>query len=105
MVVDDSVLGIIKDYIWGPIMGLAAWGWNVTHKRIDSAKSHTDDRHSELRAYVDKEVSSVSQEVTRQRDISAKLFDKLEDMSERATTRHLELLQTIHSGLAGKADK
>lgn len=86
-------------------MGAAAWGWTVTHKRIDSAKDHTEGRHLELKAYVDKEVSSVSQEVMRQRDVSAKLFDKLEDMSERATTRHLELLQTIHTGLSGKADK
>ena len=91
-------MSFVKDYVLVPIAGVAAWGWAFTHKKID-------DNHKTAKDHTDKEVEKVTQEVTRQRDISAKLFDKLDDMSERATTRHLELLQTIHSGLAGKADK
>lgn len=102
---DDSVLGFVKDYIWGPVMGAAAWGWTVTHKRIDSAKSHADANHRDLKAYIDKEVVGLTMEVGRQRDVSAKIFDKLEDMGKRSEDRHLELLNTLHSGLAGKADK
>ena len=117
---DDAIMNFVKDYVWVPTMGLISWGWAYTHKKIEDnhkdVKELITDHHTDAKKHTDKEVTALASEVTRQRDVSAKLFDKLEDSDRRATQRHLELLksnadsqreimQTIHSGLAGKADK
>lgn len=94
---DDAAIRIV-DWIWtGLLAGMAAV-WHFLNKRIDKvaedAKAHTDDA-----------IKSLDEEVTRQRDIAAKIFDKLEDMRTESAERHERLLVAIHTGLAGKADK
>lgn len=91
---DNELFVFIKEWLWAPIMGLIAWGWNHHTKRVD-----------DLRDYVDDEVDDIKGEVNRQRDVSAKIFDKLEEHSKQSAERHIELLTVIHTGLAKKADK
>lgn len=105
MQLDSEIISLVKEYIIVPVIAAASWGWKVTHERIDAAKDHADKHNENMRHYVDKEVATVVTEVTRQRDISEKIFDKMEQSEQRATSRHLELLKTFHDGLASKADK
>lgn len=44
-------------------------------------------------------------ELDRQRDKIAKIFDKLETHAQRSEDRHHELIRMIHEGLAHKVDK
>lgn len=105
MVEGLSVLGFIKSYAWGPLMALIGWGWADIQNRFESLKSHVDKQDEALKVYIDKEHTDLKSEVNRQRDVSAKIFDKLEDMTKRSEDRHVELLNIFHQGLAGKADK
>ena len=91
---ETDVFTFIKDWLWGPLLALVAWAWSHLNKRIDSVQAQADASDTDIRA-----------EVNRQRDVSAKIFDKLEAMQLRSEDRHNELLKTIHNGLAGKADK
>lgn len=50
-------------------------------------------------------LKDVSDEVSRQRDNIAKIFDKIENHSTRAEDRHRELMHTMHEGLSRKADR
>lgn len=105
MTVDDSIVAFVKDWIWGPIMGLIGWGWNDIGKRFHVLEKKLAEAHRDAKDHTNKEVEKISEEVTRQRDVAAKIFDKLEDMQRRSEDRHHELLKTIHEGLAGKVDK
>jgi hypothetical protein len=91
----------VADLLWTVVTGGVAVIWGMLHKRIDkveaSAMTHTD----ELR----KEHEKLGQEVNRQRDVSSKIFDKLEAMSKESADRHVSLLTALHVGLAGKVDK
>lgn len=91
---EHNVIEFIKDWVWAPFLGIVAWAWAHLNGRIDKVAKDADDSDTELRA-----------EVNRQRDVAAKIFDKLEAMQIRSEDRHNELLNTIHRGLAGKADK
>ena len=82
------------DWMWAPIGALVGVAWNMLHKRIDSVEARVDDLNDQQ-----------TSEMNRQRDNIAKLFDKLEQHSQRAEDRHRELLTALHVGLAGKADK
>ena len=97
----DEVGMKVIDWLWVAITGMIGVIWGMLHKRIDkveaSAMTHTD----ELR----KEHDKLGMEVNRQRDVSAKIFDKLEAMSKESADRHVSLLTALHVGLAGKADK
>ena len=94
---DDAALKIV-DWVWTGVIAAVGAVWHFLNRRIDKvaqeAKAHTDDA-----------VGTVSEEVTRQRDVAAKIFDKLEDMRTESAERHERLLIAIHTGLAGKADK
>lgn len=118
-----EALLIVKEFIWAPLIGLIGWGWHHVNKRIDDSDAkisqsyskmerceadmriHADDRHSQSMAYIDKRYFEVDTEMGRQRDVSAKIFDKLENMQKRGEDRHLELLHALHEGLSKKADK
>ena len=118
-----EALFIVKEFIWAPLIGLIGWGWHHVNKRIDDSDSkinqnsqkmerceadmrtHADERHSQTMIYVDKRSFELNMEIDRQRDVSAKIFDKLENMQKRGEDRHLELLHALHEGLSKKADK
>lgn len=89
-----SMIDFVKDWIWGPLLGVLAWGWSHLSKRSDDLKKYTDTQVSEVRT-----------EVNRQREISAKIFDKLETHAQRSDDRHFEAIKYLHEGLAKKVDK
>ncbi len=106
----------IKDFVWAPLLGLVGWGWHHVNKRSDDLASrlekqeedmrlHIDERHTQAVAHADQRMYELKIEVDRQRDVSAKIFDKLEVMQKRGEDRHLELLNALHHGLSTKADK
>lgn len=53
----------------------------------------------------EEKIKNVSDEMLRQRDNIAKLFDKLEEHSRRSEDRHHELMNTVHERLSQKADR
>ena len=76
------------------LTGLATWAWQHTHSRIKDVDMKTDGKAS-------------TEEVERHRDHITKLFDKIEELSDktevrftviesRASDRHVELLKAIH---------
>lgn len=95
---DATILTFIKDWVWAPLLGLVAWAWAFLNGRITSVELAT-------KAHADERVSTLGLEVTRQRDVSAKIFDKLEEMQKESADRHERLLMALHEGLEGKADK
>ena len=91
---DDSFLSFVKDWIFAPLMALISWAWVHLNKRIDDVQNHANTEDNSIRI-----------EVSRQRDVLAKIFDKLEEMRKEATQQHSALLTALYTGLAGKADK
>lgn len=94
---DDTALKIV-DWVWTAVVAGVAAVWHFLNKRIDTVAV-------EAKAHTDALVGSLGGEVARQRDISSKIFDKLEDMRTESAQRHERLLIAIHTGLDGKVDK
>lgn len=82
------------DWAWGGILALIGLVWTQHGRRIDA-----------LEAAMEKGDRENGEEINRQRDNIAKLFDKLEEHGIRSEQRHIELLNALHNGLSGKADK
>ena len=89
---DPGLLGQFIDWVVTAILGL-----------IGVIYAHNNHRITKLEAAVPSEFERT--ELTRQRqethDNIALVFQKLDEMSERQTKRHIELLELIHQ----KADK
>lgn len=94
---DDTALKLV-DWIWTAVVTGVAAVWHFLNKRIDTVAI-------EAKAHTDEAIGAMGEEVVRQRDVAAKIFDKLEDMRTESAERHERLLIAIHTGLAGKADK
>ena len=92
--VDAAFWMLLKDFIWIPLIGLFGYTWNEQNKKIDEVKKGASEEANVLR-----------REIDRERDIGAKLFDKLDEHAHRSEDRHVELLTALHVGLAGKVDK
>lgn len=141
MVVDDSVVEVIKWMAAAVVIPAAGWFWrkheqehteiNKTHKAIwaktdkleagmltassglnNRIMEHIDVQVKDTKAFVMAEDSKIIAEVTRQRDVSAKIFDILAENNRRSEDRHSEtmgaihnLAMTMHESLAKKADK
>lgn len=101
MIVPDGLL----DWAWAVITGFGAVIWGMLHKRIDKVEALSMAHTNELRAEHEKRIAGIGSEVDRQRDVSAKIFDKLDAMSKESADRHMSLLTALHQGLSGKADK
>lgn len=95
---DATILTFIKEWVWAPLLGLIAWAWTFLNGRITNVELAT-------KAHADERVRTLGLEVIRQRDVSAKIFDKLEEMQKESAARHERLLMALHEGLEGKADK
>ncbi len=91
---DDVVITFIRDWLWAPLLALVAWAWDHHTKRVDK-----------LHKYVDDQCEKINSEVLRQRDVSGKIFEKLEEHGLRSEKRHIELLKALHDGLDKKMDK
>lgn len=141
MVVDDSVIEVLKWAGAALVIPAAGWFWrkhekeheaiDKTHEAIwaktdrletgmltassglnDRIMEHIDVQVRETRSFVINEDTKIIAEVSRQRDITAKIFDKLEEVNRRNDDRHAETMGAIHNlamamhdGLARKADK
>lgn len=121
----------IKDYVWIPLAAAAGFFWKHNeseHEKLweatDKLRTHTSDGYSTLNDrvmdHIDVTVSEIKDENRRRIDKMdqhiTKLFENaekdrstfreaLDNYARRSEERHIELLQTIHTGLAGKADK
>lgn len=91
---DPTLWRQVVEWMWAPLGAMIGVVWNMLHKRIDG-----------LEAKLESGDHANSDEIDRQRDNIAKLFDKLEQHSQRAEDRHRELLTALHVGLAGKVDR
>ena len=128
---DADIFHFIKDWLWAPLLGLVAWAWTRNEKEHDmlresqsKLRDSTSSGYSTLNdrvvAHVDERVDEVKQDHGRRIDkINGhieKLFENAEKdrasfrealniHSNQSTERHIELMQAIHVGLAGKADR
>lgn len=131
---DDHVIAFIREWLWAPALALIGWAWNRNEKEHsmlwkksekleagmltassglnDRLMEHIDTQVRETRAFVINEDTRIIAEVTRQRDVAATIFNKLEENNRRSEDRHNETMSAIHSlamamheGLAKKADK
>jgi len=127
MAPDDSILSFIKDFVWAPLLGLVAWAWSRNQKEHDDLwaaheklQSGTSSGHSVLNdrimEYVDTATNDLRDQSRRQSDKAnehiTKLFanaeldrkefhNQMDAMRSDNFTRHIELMNAIHS----KADK
>ena len=128
---DDSVLHFIKDWLWAPLIGLVAWAWNRNEREHNDLRAiHTDltkdtskgysTLNDRIMGHVDERVEEVKQDhgkrIEKINGHIEKLFENAEKdraafrealtvHSNQSTERHIELMQAIHVGLAGKADR
>lgn len=131
---DDAVIGIIKDFIWTPLIGLVVWAWRTNEKEHEKlwAKSekleegmltassglnnrimeHIDVQIGEVKALVREEDHKLAAEQATQRGHIGKLFDKIESHAQRSEDRHNEMMgvlrtmtESFHVALSKKADK
>lgn len=84
----------LLDWAWGALVALIGAVWTLHNRRIDALE----------RAMSEGDRANAN-EIDRQRDNIAKLFDKLEEHGQRSEARHIELLNALHAGLSSKADK
>lgn len=128
---EADAFSFIKDYIWVPASALVGFFWKHNerqHEKLweatEALRNHTSDGYSTLNdrvmEHIDGTVAEIKDENRRRIDKMdehiTKLFenaekdratfrDALDNYARRSEERHIELLQTIHVGLAQKADK
>lgn len=102
MVVD--VVDFLK-WAWTGLVPAALYLWKHLAEKHKALKEETVSHVTNLRIDHDRRLGDITLELNRQRDISAKIFDKLEDMSKESADRHERLLNALHVGLNSKADK
>ena len=101
----DSVVDFLFKYAAGPIFGLLGYMWKKQEDSVKVLDQTHKDRIEALRKEHGEKLEHLTRETDRNRDISAKIFDKLDGMSKDSAERHLTLVNLVHSGLAGKVDK
>lgn len=131
---DSTVLEVLKDWVWVPALGLISWAWKRNEKEHDDMRAtatkieenlntlgshlndklmeHIDDQVKDVRLFVIAEDAKLMAEMTTQRGHIGKIFDKMEEQGRRNEDHHIatlkaigELANTMHTALAGKADK
>lgn len=80
---DVGIFKSLAEYAWAGVVALGGLVWKNQEEKI----------------------KNVNDEMLRQRDNIAKLFDKLEEHSIRSENRHHELMNTVHERLSQKADR
>lgn len=97
---DPDILSKVTAGLGAALTALATWAWAHTHKRVDAVDAKIDGKASTV-------------EVDRHRDHIAKLFDKVQELSDKTDmrfskmesdnfSRHVELLHAIHETHAKK---
>ena len=102
---DSSAWDLFLKYAVGPITALLVYVWKKQEEGVKVLDQSHKDRIEALRKDHGEKIESLARETDRNRDVAAKIFDKLDSMSRESADRHERLLTVIHSGLAGKADK
>lgn len=105
MPIPDETTFKLLDWAWTAIGAGAAFVWGHLSNQHKQLREDTMHQIEELRAAQEKRSNGIASEVERQRDVAAKIFDKLEEMRRESADRHERLLTALHTGLAGKADK
>lgn len=95
----------LLDWAWAAILGLGTYIWKKQESDVRVLDQTHKDRLEALRKDHGEKIDSLARETDRNRDVAAKIFDKLDSMSRESADRHERLLTVIHSGLAGKVDK
>ena len=101
----DGILDFFFKYAAGPIFGLLGYMWKKQEDSVKVLDQSHKDRIEALRKDHGEKIDRLAAETDRNRDVAAKIFDKLDSMSRESADRHERLLTVIHSGLAGKVDK
>lgn len=105
MNVPDETTFKLLDWIWTAFVAAVGLVWRHLSGQHKQLRDDTMHQIEELRQAQENRSSGIASEVERQRDVAAKIFDKLEAMSRESADRHERLLTALHTGLAGKADK
>jgi len=105
MQVPDETTFKLLDWAWTAILAGAGVVWRHLTNQHKQLREDTMHQIEELRTAQEKRSAGIASEVDRQRDVAAKIFDKLEAMSRESADRHERLLTALHTGLAGKADR
>lgn len=100
-----ALLTFIKDWLWAPFLAGLAWAWTFINGRITNVEAAAKAHGEAAKRHADERFSVLNIEVTRQRDVSAKIFDTLTEMRKESAERHERLLIALHEGLESKADK
>jgi hypothetical protein len=79
----DDIFAKLFDWAWAAVLALGSLVWKGQNEKIVRLTEETD----------------------RNREIAAKIFDKLETMSKDNANRFERLSDIIHSGLERKADR
>ncbi len=102
---DSSAWDLFLKYAVGPITALLVYVWKKQEDSVKVLDQSHKDRIEALRKDHGEKIERLAVETDRNRDVAAKIFDKLDSMSKDSADRHDRLTNLIHSGLAGKADK
>ena len=102
---DSSTWDLFLKYVVVPVTALLVYIWKKQEDSVRVLDQTHKDRLDALRKDHGEKIERLATETDRNRDVAAKIFDKLDSMSRESADRHERLLTVIHSGLAGKADK
>lgn len=91
---DPSFFKQLFEYAWAGVLALGGLLWKGQVAKL-----------AETKADFNKKFDEHDKELEHQRDIAAKLFDKIDEHSKQSAQRHIELLQALHDGLSSKVDK
>ena len=91
---DFNLWKLALDYVWLAISALVGLVYKLTDNRMTKMETDWKERAKEI-----------EKETDRNRDVSAKIFDKLSEMQKDSAERHERIINALHIGLAGKADK
>ena len=111
-----ELLGKLFDHGYLLLVAVITSLWAHLKSLIRKAKEDSMQHANALVAVQSHRLDAGLAEIERQRDVSAKIFDKLEEMQRDAAyarekaarenaERHERILTALHTGLAGKADK
>ena len=84
----------LLDYAWAGLLALVGLVWKLFASKL-----------GDMQKDFDKKLDALANETGRNRDVSARIFEKLDDMSRESADRHERLLIALHQGLDRKVDK
>lgn len=94
MPIPDEQSFKLLDWLWTIILPLVGLVWKQQGDKVEALKTEYDAK-----------ILAVMGETDRNREVAAKIFDKLSEMQKESADRHVNLLTVIHAGLDRKVDK